>query len=131
MIAYALLTHAHHEISSQQVCHEHYLQTQTYHMAINYVNRYLHAVEGIKRCEFQLLGTTALLIAAKAQEMHPPHAIELAELTLGACTAKQISEKELEILQVCLCRLLLLLLRGCAHWHKFGRGHARRSRTRF
>jgi hypothetical protein len=42
----------------------------------------------------------ALLIAAKIQEVHPPHAIELAELTLGACTARQIAEKELEMVQV-------------------------------
>ena len=70
-------------------------------MAVNFVTRYLLSTENVKRGEFQLVGATALLIASKSQESHPPHAVELAELTLGACTAKQISELELHMLQVC------------------------------
>jgi hypothetical protein len=58
----------------------------------------------------------ALLIAAKIQELHPPHAIELAELTLGACTARQIAEKELEMVQVCLFTRGLLYDRFSLMW---------------
>lgn len=64
------------------------------------MDRYLAARPGVPRCRLQLLGTTAIHIAAKIQEVCPPDARALAALTLGACTAEHVNQMEVLMLEV-------------------------------
>lgn len=47
-----------------EVVQEYKLQSETLHLAVNYVDRFLSCTANVKRNKLQLVGTAALLIAA-------------------------------------------------------------------
>lgn len=47
-----------------EVAKEFELQTETLHLAINYLDRFLSLIGNVKRGKLQLVGTAALVIAA-------------------------------------------------------------------
>ncbi len=51
----------------QEVATEFTLKRETYHYALNYVDRYLTVVPNIKKWELQLVGVTAMYIASKME----------------------------------------------------------------
>ncbi|CAI2300095.1 unnamed protein product [Caenorhabditis sp. 36 PRJEB53466] len=72
------------------------LHRETFHLAVDYVDRYLEATGD--RCSqdtFQLVGTAALFIAAKYEEIYPPKCTDFAALTDGAFSADNIREMEI------------------------------------
>lgn len=71
---------------------------ETYHLAIDLVDRYLAATKDIRKLQLQLIGTTCLFSAAKFEEVRPPTVQEFASMTDGACTPDDILEKEVVIL---------------------------------
>lgn len=71
---------------------------ETYHLALDLIDRYLAAHSGVKKNQLQLIGTTCLFLAAKYEEIRPPTANEFAETTAGACTADEIIDNEVVIL---------------------------------
>ena len=93
-----------------EVAAEYCLGRETIHLAINYLDRFLAAspwdapADGpqsrIDRQTLQLLGVTALFIAAKIEEIHPPSAEDMAETTADACTVAGIFNMERTILSV-------------------------------
>ena len=50
-----------------EVCMEFGLKRETYHYSINYVDRYMSTVKNIQKSELQLIGVTALYMAAKVE----------------------------------------------------------------
>jgi hypothetical protein len=50
-----------------EVCMEFTLKRETYHYAVNYVDRYLSSVPQIQKWELQLIGVTAMYIASKVE----------------------------------------------------------------
>jgi len=50
-----------------QVCEVYKLHRETYYMCVDYVDRFLSRTTGIKKSQLQLIGTTALFIAAKME----------------------------------------------------------------
>lgn len=50
-----------------QVCEVYKLHRETYYMCVDYVDRFLSRTSGIKKSQLQLIGTTALFIAAKME----------------------------------------------------------------
>ena len=64
----------------QEVCVKHRFRPQTFFLAVNLVDRFLGADQVTKE-KLQLLGVTALFIAAKYEEIYPPNIKEF----LAAC----------------------------------------------
>jgi len=50
-----------------EVCMEFGLKRETYHYSINYVDRYMSTVKSVQKSELQLIGVTALYMAAKVE----------------------------------------------------------------
>lgn len=55
-----------------EVSAEFNLQRETMYLALNYLDRYIARVLNIQRSDFQLVGTTALYLACKMEELHVP-----------------------------------------------------------
>uniref|UniRef100_A0A1S4GYA8 Uncharacterized protein n=1 Tax=Anopheles gambiae TaxID=7165 RepID=A0A1S4GYA8_ANOGA len=81
-----------------EVCEVYKLHRETYFLAVDYIDRYLSLKKELKKNHLQLLGITALFIAAKAEEIYPPKIGEFAYVTDGACTDEDILREELLIL---------------------------------
>lgn len=65
------------------------LQTETLHIAVNLTDRFL-ARRPIRRGEMQLLGVTAMVIAAKYQEIYPPTIEDFVYMTDDAYSKPQV-----------------------------------------
>ncbi|XP_053673745.1 G1/S-specific cyclin-E [Anopheles nili] len=81
-----------------EVCEVYKLHRETFYLAMDYVDRYLSRRKEMKKTHLQLLGITALFIAAKVEEIYPPKIGEFAYVTDGACTAEDILQEELLVL---------------------------------
>lgn len=82
-----------------EVCEVHKLHRETYYLATDYIDRYLTASRDVPKQQLQLIGITCLFIAAKIEEIYPPKLTDFSYVTDGACTDKEILEKELVILK--------------------------------
>lgn len=69
------------------------LQTETFHIAVNIIDRIL-ARRQLRRQEMQLLGVTAMVIATKYQEIYPPMISDFVFLTDDACSKEQVITME-------------------------------------
>ncbi len=76
------------------------LHRETFHLAASYVDRYLKVKRDIQKSRLQLVGVTALFIAAKLEEIYPPKLSEFSYVTDGACTDDEIVVQELVMLKV-------------------------------
>lgn len=83
-----------------EVCEVYKLHRETYHLAMDYLDRYLSRTQETCKTQLQLIGITCLFIAAKMEEIYPPKISEFAYVTDGACDEAQIQMQELGILQV-------------------------------
>lgn len=72
----------------------------TYYMAVSIVDRYLQQVATTTRSNLQLVGVTALFIAAKYEEVMAPEIDSLVYLTDSSVTKKQIIDMERHICKV-------------------------------
>ncbi|KAK7864292.1 hypothetical protein R5R35_009548 [Gryllus longicercus] len=82
-----------------EVCDVYKLHRQTYHLCLDYIDRYLSRQSNIPKQQLQLIGITSLFIASKVEEIYPPKIREFAYVTDGACTEEEIMDKELIILK--------------------------------
>lgn len=55
-----------------QVCSDHLFKRETLHYAINYLDRFLSYEKNLKKEIFQLVGLTAVFLAAKMEEIYTP-----------------------------------------------------------
>lgn len=76
------------------------LHRETLHLSISLVDRYLSATSNFPRKDFQTLGVSALFIAAKIEEIHPPKMHQFVAVCDGACSSKQIESFEMAVLFV-------------------------------
>lgn len=81
-----------------EVSYECKFHRETYHLALDFIDRYLYAQSNVGKLQLQLIGTTCLFLAAKIEEIRPPTVNEFADLTDGACKAEDIIENEVVIL---------------------------------
>lgn len=81
-----------------EVSHECKFHRETYHLALDFIDRYLAAQSNVSKLQLQLIGTTCLFLAAKYEEIRPPTVHEFAELTDGACSPEEIIDNEVVIL---------------------------------
>ncbi|ELP86438.1 G2/mitotic-specific cyclin-B, putative [Entamoeba invadens IP1] len=74
------------------------LLTETYHLIIYIIDKYLSLNKRVGKGEFQLVGVAAILIASKYEEYSYVVISDLITLTGGTYTAEMIKEKEVDIL---------------------------------
>lgn len=72
-----------------EVNDEYKMAPETLHLAVNYIDRFL-SVMTVVRGKLQLVGTTALFIASKFEEIYPPTAVEFVYITDDTYTAQQL-----------------------------------------
>ncbi|XP_059207424.1 cyclin-A1 isoform X2 [Centropristis striata] len=88
-----------------EVVVEYKLRTETLHLAVNYLDRFLSCTANVKRGKLQLIGTAALLIAAKYEEIYPPELNEFVYTTDSTYTKKQLVRMEHVLLEILTFRL--------------------------
>lgn len=81
-----------------EVAEEYKLQCDTLFMAVSYVDRFLSTMAVI-RSKLQLLGTSAMFVAAKYEEIYPPEVGEFTYITDDTYTKKQVLRMEQLILK--------------------------------
>jgi len=74
------------------------LRRETYFLAMSLVDRYLSRAAHVPRRRFQLVGVTALLIAAKFEEIRPPSLADLSYVTDRSCSVEDILATEVTML---------------------------------
>ncbi|XP_030602628.1 cyclin-A1 [Archocentrus centrarchus] len=77
-----------------EVVQEFRLHTETLHLAVNYLDRFLSCTAYVTRSKLQLVGTAALLIAAKYEETSPPELNQFVYITDNTYTKKQLVRME-------------------------------------
>jgi cyclin E len=71
------------------------LHRETFHLGIDLVDRLFSKDKfDVSAENLQLIGTTALLLAAKIEEIYPPKLVELVSLTAGACNEDHVRRME-------------------------------------
>lgn len=81
------------------VTEEYNLHPQTFHLAVHYLDTFLSRMSVVKQ-KFQLVGTAAMFIASKYEEIYPPDAKEFVYLTADTYTVRQLRKMEQLILKV-------------------------------
>lgn len=76
-----------------EVSEEYKLNTETLYLAVNYTDRFL-TMMSVLRGKLQLVGTTAMYIAAKYEEISPPDVEEFVYITDDTYTKKQVLRME-------------------------------------
>ncbi|XP_040907006.1 cyclin-A1 isoform X2 [Toxotes jaculatrix] len=83
-----------------EVVQEYKLRSETLHLAVNYLDRFLSRTAYVKQGKLQLVGTAALLIASKYEEILPPELNEFVYITDSTYTKKQLLRMEHVFLRV-------------------------------
>ncbi|KAG8136797.1 hypothetical protein E2320_005355, partial [Naja naja] len=82
-----------------EVGEEYKLQTETLYLAVNYLDRFLSCMS-VLRGKLQLVGTAAILLAAKYEEIYPPEVEEFVYITDDTYSKKQLLRMEHLLLKV-------------------------------
>ncbi|XP_045105761.1 G2/mitotic-specific cyclin-A-like [Portunus trituberculatus] len=82
-----------------EVAEEYTLHAETLYLAVSYIDRFLSHMS-VKRDKLQLVGTTAMFIAAKFEEIYPPDVSQFAYITDNTYKVGQILRMEHLILKV-------------------------------
>ncbi|KAM4602947.1 G1/S-specific cyclin-E1 [Polymixia lowei] len=75
------------------------LHRETYHLAQDYLDRFMATQNNVFKSTLQLIGITCLFIAAKVEEMYPPKVHQFAYVTDEACTEDEILNMEIIIMK--------------------------------
>lgn len=81
------------------VSEEYKMSDQTLHLTINYIDRFLSHMLVVKD-KFQLLGSAAMMLAGKIEDVYPPDAKEWAYLSGNSYSSQQVLKMEQLILKV-------------------------------
>jgi hypothetical protein len=73
------------------------LVPETLYITVNLIDRYTEQVQ-VRRQEYQLLGVTAMLIACKYEEIHPPEVNDFTYISDDTYTREQVLTLENAIL---------------------------------
>ncbi|TVU49435.1 hypothetical protein EJB05_00748, partial [Eragrostis curvula] len=82
-----------------EVAEEYKLVADTLYLAISYIDRFLSA-NPLGRDKLQLLGVAAMLVAAKYEEISPPHAEDFCYITDNTYTKPELLQMESDILKL-------------------------------
>uniref|UniRef100_A0A674J8K8 Uncharacterized protein n=2 Tax=Terrapene triunguis TaxID=2587831 RepID=A0A674J8K8_9SAUR len=82
-----------------EVGQEYKLRTETLYLAVNFLDRFLSCMS-VLRGKLQLVGTAAILLAAKYEEIYPPEIEEFVYITDDTYTKRQLLRMEHLLLKV-------------------------------
>ncbi|XP_017330255.1 cyclin-A2 [Ictalurus punctatus] len=82
-----------------EVGEEYKLQNETLYLAVNYIDRFLSSMS-VLRGKLQLVGTAAMLLASKFEEIYPPEVAEFVYITDDTYSKKQVLRMEHLVLKV-------------------------------
>jgi len=82
-----------------EVGEEYKLQTETLHLAVNYIDRFLSTM-AVQRSKLQLVGAACMFIAAKYEEIYPPDVGEFVYITDDTYNKRQVLRMEHLVLKV-------------------------------
>ncbi|KGL96058.1 Cyclin-A1, partial [Charadrius vociferus] len=82
-----------------EVGEEYKLRTETLYLAVNFLDRFLSCMS-VLRGKLQLVGTAAILLAAKYEEIYPPGVGEFVYITDDTYTKRQLLKMEHLLLKV-------------------------------
>uniref|UniRef100_F7B8E5 Cyclin A1 n=1 Tax=Ornithorhynchus anatinus TaxID=9258 RepID=F7B8E5_ORNAN len=82
-----------------EVGEEYKLRAETLYLAINYLDRFLSCMS-VLRGKLQLVGTAAILLASKYEEIYPPEVDEFVYITDDTYTKRQLLRMEHLLLKV-------------------------------
>ncbi|KFO81909.1 Cyclin-A1, partial [Cuculus canorus] len=82
-----------------EVGEEYKLQAETLYLAVNFLDRFLSCMS-VLRGKLQLVGTAALLLASKYEEIYPPEVDEFVYITDDTYTKRQLLRMEHLFLKV-------------------------------
>jgi len=82
-----------------EVGEEYKLQTETLHLAVNYIDRFLSYM-AVQRSKLQLVGAACMFIAAKYEEIYPPDVAEFVYITDDTYNKRQVLRMEHLVLKV-------------------------------
>ncbi|XP_030648101.1 cyclin-A1 [Chanos chanos] len=82
-----------------EVSEEYRLCSETIYLAVNYLDRFLSCMS-VLRGKLQLVGTAAILLAAKYEEIYPPEVDEFVYITDDTYTKRQLLRMEHLLLKV-------------------------------
>lgn len=82
-----------------EVSEEYKLQTETLYLAVSYIDRFL-SVMSVQRAKLQLVGTAAMFIASKYEEIYPPDVGEFVYITDDTYNKRQVLRMEHLVLKV-------------------------------
>ncbi|KAM9788932.1 cyclin-A1-like [Neosynchiropus ocellatus] len=83
-----------------EVTYEFQLSPETLHLAINYLDRFLSRTRIVKRSRLQLIGTAALLIAAKYEDVFPPKMHDCVYVTDNTYSTQDLVRMERAMLRI-------------------------------
>ena len=92
-----------------EVGEEYKLQNETLHLAVNYLDRFLSSMS-VLRGKRQLVGTAAMLLASKFEEIDPPEVAESVYITDDTYTKKQVLRMQHLVLKVLAFNLALQIV---------------------
>lgn len=82
-----------------EVSEEYKLDTETLYLSVSYIDRFLSQM-AVVRSKLQLVGTAAMYIASKYEEIYPPNVGDFVFLTDDSYTKRQVLSMEQVILKV-------------------------------
>ncbi|KAJ1082673.1 hypothetical protein NDU88_002838 [Pleurodeles waltl] len=82
-----------------EVCEVYKLHRETFYLAQDFFDRFMSTQQDVLKTRLQLIGISALFIAAKLEEIYPPKLYQFAYVTDGACTEDDILKMELIIMK--------------------------------
>ncbi|KFP32618.1 Cyclin-A1, partial [Colius striatus] len=82
-----------------EVGEEYKLRTETLYLAVNFLDRFLSCMS-VLRGKLQLVGTAAMLLASKYEEIYPPEVDEFVYITDDTYTKRQLLRMEQLLLKV-------------------------------
>ena len=82
-----------------EVGEEYKLNTETLYLAVSYIDRFLSYMS-VQRSKLQLVGTAAMFIASKYEEIYPPDVGEFVYITDDTYNKRQVLRMEHLVLKV-------------------------------
>ena len=100
-----------------EVCMEFKLKRETFHLACNYLDRFLSLSPGVDKSQLQLIGVTSLFMASKFEETASPKVSDFVKSTDDGYSIDQIIQAEMTIGRVLTYDLVPPTLNMWDNWY--------------